>query len=121
MVVKRLAWWISYGVPVAGIFLLTWMIVSRGVSDSEWHQPVIRLLILGVMTFTIRQFWRISLHTTTMASIWMILVWLYGWENYWWFILLVAVVMWSRVELQKHTPAQVIAALLLTLSIFTAP
>lgn len=118
--VKRIAWLISYGVPVIGIFLLTWLLISRGTNYDEWHQPVLRLLILGMMTFTIRQFWRISLHTTTMASIWMILIRLYG-NSYWWFVLPVIAVMWSRVELKKHTPAQVIAALLLTLSVFTAP
>lgn len=60
-------------------------------------------VIFGIVTL----FWKISIHAGTNAALVAFFNHYYGWSNYWWLILVLIVVMWSRIEIKKHTLAQV--------------
>ncbi len=65
------------------------------------------LMILTITTFV----WKISLHAATLAATVSLLV-AFGGMNYAWIYLLLIPVVWSRLVLKKHTPAQVTAGTL---------
>ncbi len=70
-------------------------------------------LSAAVIFTVINLWWKISLHTALITALVTVLVILYGW------IAMVAVVLvfligWARLELKQHSPAQVVAAALLS-------
>ena len=70
-------------------------------------------LSAAVIFTVINLWWKISLHTALITALVTILVILYGW------IAMMAVVLvfwigWARLELKQHSPAQVVAAALLS-------
>lgn len=60
-------------------------------------------LIYGVITL----FWKISIHAGTNAALLAFFNHFYGWDKYWWLVLVLVIVLWSRVKTKKHTWSQV--------------
>jgi hypothetical protein len=51
--------------------------------------------------------WKISVHAGVNAAVVAFFNHWLGWSNYWWLVLVLVLVLWSRVEMKKHTPLQV--------------
>ncbi len=71
------------------------------------------------VVFSITLFWKISLHMTINTMGILLINALYGW-GYFWLFLCLPLVMWSRLYLKKHTPAQLIAGAGITALIMCA-
>ncbi len=80
--------------------------------------PPVLLLMVGtslvqwLALFLITLRWKISVHAASIAGTTLILVWGFGLAATP-FVIVVPLVAWSRVKLRRHTPAQVIAGVLL--------
>jgi membrane-associated phospholipid phosphatase len=61
-------------------------------------------LIFGIVTL----YWKISVHAGTNAAIVAFFNHFYGWDKYWWLVLILILVLWSRVVIKKHTWMQVL-------------
>ncbi|MCA9974813.1 MAG: hypothetical protein KC413_03660 [Anaerolineales bacterium] len=70
---------------------------------------VVELILLGV----INVFWLISIHTTGIMATMMIVGLVFGWVHSLWVLPFVISVSWVRLYLQRHTPGQVIAGLII--------
>lgn len=73
------------------------------------------LSALGLVLITMR--WKISFHGGLNALIFSTVNYLYSWE-YWWLFLLLIPIGWSRLKLKKHNPAQLIAGITLCITVF---
>lgn len=69
------------------------------------------VVLTGAVITGVTAFWKISLHAAGIASIILVLVMLYGAIAIP-TILLLPLVVWARLTLQKHTPAQLAAGIL---------
>jgi membrane-associated phospholipid phosphatase len=63
---------------------------------------------LAVIFAVVTLFWKISVHAGVNGAFLAFFNHFYGWDKYWWLVLILFVVMWSRVFLKKHTWKQVI-------------
>lgn len=72
-----------------------------------WGLAVIFALV------TIR--WKISVHTGVNAALVAFANHFYGWNNYWWLLIVLVLVLWSRVSMKKHTLAQAIVGAIVAL------
>jgi len=63
--------------------------------------------VLAVIFAGVTTFWKISVHAGTNAAVVAFFNHYYGWDNYWWLVLVLVLVFWSRVEIKKHTWQQV--------------
>lgn len=64
---------------------------------------------LAVVTALVTFFWKISVHAAVNAALLAFFNHFYGWDRYWWLVLVLVVVMWSRVTIKKHSWSQSIA------------
>jgi hypothetical protein len=69
-------------------------------------------LVFAIVTL----FWKISVHGGVNGALVAFFNHFYGWDRYWWLVLVLFVVLWSRVVIKKHTWAQVIAAAALSIA-----
>ena len=60
--------------------------------------------------------WKISIHAGVNAAALAFFNHYFGWQNYWWLALVLVAVLWARVEINKHTWAQVTAGAVLAVS-----
>lgn len=63
---------------------------------------------LAVVFAVVTVFWKISVHGGVNGAMLAFFNHFYGWDRYWWLVLVLFLVMWSRVYLKKHTWPQVI-------------
>ncbi len=69
-------------------------------------------VIFAVITF----FWKISVHAGVNGALVAFFNHFYGWDRYWWLVLILVAVLWSRVEIKKHSWSQVITGAALALA-----
>jgi membrane-associated phospholipid phosphatase len=62
---------------------------------------------LAVVFAVITYFWKISVHAGVNGVMLAFFNHFWGWENYWWLVLVLLLVLWSRVEIKKHSWLQV--------------
>ncbi len=70
---------------------------------------------LGLILITLK--WKISFHGGLNALIFSTANYLYDWE-YWWLYLLLIPIGWARLEMKKHSLAQFVAGVSLCISVF---
>lgn len=68
---------------------------------------------MAVMFFAVTLFWKISVHAGVNAALLVFVNHFYGWDQYWWLVAGLALVMWARVRGDKHTWGQVWAGAVL--------
>lgn len=61
-------------------------------------------LIFAITTL----FWKISVHAGVNGAAVAFFNHFWGWQNYWWLMVVLLVVLWARVRVRKHTWAQVL-------------
>lgn len=61
-------------------------------------------LVFAMVTF----FWKISIHAGVNGAALAFFNHFWGWQNYWWLAVVLLLVLWARVEIHKHTWAQVL-------------
>ena len=66
---------------------------------------------LGITTFTVTNFWKISMHMIGVSGFATLLVFVFG-PGAWWTFLALPLVAWARLHRKKHTPAQLVAGAL---------
>lgn len=71
---------------------------------------------LAVVFALITVVWKISIHAGVNAAALAFFNHYFGWQNYWWLALVLVAVLWARVEIKKHTWAQVTAGAVLAVS-----
>lgn len=71
---------------------------------------LIFLILLAIMA-AITEFWKISLHAALVTAATIFINFLYGWRLSYLY-LLIPLTGWARLKLKKHTPAQVVAGVL---------
>jgi membrane-associated phospholipid phosphatase len=71
---------------------------------------------LAVVFALVTYFWKISVHAGVNGAALAFFNHFWGWENYWWLILVLLLVLWSRVEIKKHTLMQVLLGSLLAIT-----
>jgi membrane-associated phospholipid phosphatase len=93
-------------------FLLVWAVMRMGGAP-----PVLLFMAgmgvlqwLAIYLVTLR--WKISVHSASVSGVTLFIVWVFG-ITVAPLALIIPLVAWSRVKLQRHTPAQVIAGVLL--------
>lgn len=76
--------------------------------DSFNLQFVSNVLVAFLLAITVITFiWKISLHTSTLAAMVTMLV-LFSGPKFGWVYLLLVPVIWSRLQLKQHSPAQLL-------------
>lgn len=64
---------------------------------------------LAVVFAVVTAFWKISTHAGVGAALVAFFNHYYGWDRYWWLVLVLLLVLYARVVIKKHTWAQVLA------------
>ncbi len=64
--------------------------------------------ILAVIFAVVTLFWKVSVHAGVGGAAIAFFNHLYGWQNYWWLVLVLFLVFWARVRIRKHTWGQVL-------------
>jgi len=62
---------------------------------------------LAVVFALITYFWKISVHAGVNGAALAFFNHFWGWETYWWLVLVLLLVLWARVEIKKHSWLQV--------------
>ena len=62
---------------------------------------------LAVVFAVVTYFWKISVHAGVNGVMLAFFNHFWGWESYWWLTLVFLLVLWSRVEIKKHSWLQV--------------
>lgn len=91
---------------LCGLALLLWWQAPRTLVALDIAM-IASLLVTGGITM----WWKVSMHASVAAGAAVILAVVYG-PWYWLLAVVVAAVGWSRVRLRDHTPAQVVAGML---------
>ncbi len=71
---------------------------------------------LAVVFALITNYWKISVHAGVNGLMVAFFNHFWGWDKYWWLVLLLLLVLWARVEIKKHTWAQVVAGSVLAIA-----
>lgn len=79
----------------------------------------ILILTTGFIAAVITLFWKISIHMVLDTTGVLIINLLLGW-HYWPLFILIPIVGWARFKLKRHTLAQIIAGVILSVTIFSA-
>jgi membrane-associated phospholipid phosphatase len=95
--------------PYLLVILFFWVIGSFLVWSFAGPKIVFDLLIivilLAVAVLIINLYWKISNHTLTITAVSLIINQLFGWQ-YFWLLLIIPIVAWSRWIQKKHTLSQ---------------
>lgn len=99
----------------AGIYFLTVFCHLFGVVYAYFLGKIVLAEILfifwslSVVFATITSVWKISVHAGVNGAMVAYFNHAYGWRNYWWLLVVLIFVLWSRVEIKKHSWMQVVA------------
>ena len=63
---------------------------------------------LAVVFAVVTLFWKISVHAGVNGAALAFFNHFWGWDNYWWLLIVLLLVLWARVEIKKHTWSQVL-------------
>mgnify|MGYP001604070827 FL=1 len=70
---------------------------------------------LAAVFAVITLFWKISVHAGVNAVMVAYFNHYWGWHNYWWLVIVLVLVLWARLEMKKHTFAQLLVGTVLAL------
>ena len=70
---------------------------------------------LAVFFALITWYWKISIHAGVNGLMVAFFNHYWGWENYWWLLVVLLLVLWSRVEIKKHHWSQVLGGSILAI------
>jgi hypothetical protein len=90
---------ITHAIPVVYAYLIG-KTEMAGILLVFWSVAV----VFAVITY----FWKISVHAGVNGVMLAFFNHFWGWNNYWWLVLVLLLVLWARVEIKKHTWAQVL-------------
>jgi len=62
---------------------------------------------LAIVFASITFVWKISVHAGVNGVLLTFFNHFWGWDNYWWLVIILLLVLWSRVEIKKHSWKQV--------------
>lgn len=105
-----------------GLYFFTVMAHLFGVMTAYFlgKQELFELLLvfwtLAVVFALTTAIWKISVHAGTNAAMLAVFNHYYGWDKYWWLVIVLGLVGWSRVVMKKHSWAQVLVGSALSLS-----
>jgi membrane-associated phospholipid phosphatase len=102
----------SLGSGVVGIGLLTYM-----GAPATFLAPVVALLLETLVLFLVTLFWQVSIHTATTAGLVTFAVFVFGAEAMP-LALLIPIVSWARIYLERHTIAQTVWGSLIGIACF---
>ena len=88
--------------------LLTLLVLGLGHAPSRLWSLALVYACLGLIMFTISNFWKISLHMVSVGGFATVLMFAFGWKV-WWTFLSLPLVAWARLHRRKHTPGQLVA------------
>lgn len=98
----------------SSIYIFTVMMHFFGVVyafmlGKEELSEVLFVFWLVALAFAIvTLFWKISIHAGVNGAAVAFFNHFWGWQNYWWLVIVLLLVLWARVEIRKHTWAQVL-------------
>lgn len=96
-----------------GLYVFTTLIHLVGVvyafslSKTELGNILLVFWSLAVVFALITYYWKISVHAGVNGAALAFFNHFWGWENYWWLVVVLLLVLWSRVEIKKHSWLQV--------------
>lgn len=96
-----------------GLYVFTVLVHLVGVvyafflGKSELGVILLVFWSLAVIFALVTYFWKISVHAGVNGAALAFFNHFWGWENYWWLVVVLLLVLWSRVEIKKHTWMQV--------------
>lgn len=96
-----------------GIYLFTVLTHLFGVvfaymlGKDELAEILFVFWILAVVFALVTLVWKISVHAGVNGAAVAFFNHFWGWRLYWWLVLVLVMVLWSRIVIKKHTPAQV--------------
>lgn len=96
-----------------GLYIFTSLVHLVGVvyafflGKTELGMVLLVFWSLAVVFAVVTYFWKISVHAGVNGVALAFFNHFWGWENYWWLSLVLLLVLWSRVEIKKHTLMQV--------------
>jgi hypothetical protein len=96
-----------------GLYIVTALIHLVGVvyafflGKTELGYILLVFWSMAVVFAVITYFWKISVHAGVNGAALAFFNHFWGWENYWWLVVVLLLVLWSRVEIKKHTWMQV--------------
>lgn len=98
---------VSHAIGVILAFLLGKLVLSK----------ILLLFLILAAVFTLITFrWKISIHTGVSSAATVFLSFLFG-RNWLWLYLIVGIIAWARVVMQKHTLAQTVAGAIVSAGI----
>ncbi len=103
------------------VFLLTVFchlfgaVAALAVGKIYLFKILILFWLLAVVFAVITWLWKISVHAGVNAALVAFFNHYYGWDRYWWLVLILIVVLWSRVTIKKHNWWQVLAGAVVAL------
>lgn len=91
------------------------VVAAYAVGKTDLFEILLVFWTMAVVFAVVTLFWKISVHAGTNAAVVAFFNHYYGWDRFWWLVLILIVVLWSRVEIKKHTWAQVLVGATLAL------
>lgn len=91
------------------------VVAAYAVGKTDLFEILLVFWTMAVVFAVVTLFWKISVHAGTNAAVVAFFNHYYGWDRFWWLVLVLIVVLWSRVEIKKHTWAQVLVGATLAL------
>ena len=98
---------VSFSSDLLALGVLWW----AGAPRTVWVLALV-YAVMGMFTFTITHFWKISMHLIGVSGFATLLVFVFG-PDAWWTFLALPLVAWARLHRKKHTPAQLLAGALM--------
>lgn len=105
-----------------GLYIFTTLVHLFGViyayflGKHELSEVLLILWGLAVVFALITYFWKISVHAGVNGVLIAMINHYYGWNRYWWLVIILILVLWARVVIKKHTIAQVCVGAILALA-----
>ena len=84
------------------------VVAAYAVGKQALFEILLIMWSLAVVFALITLFWKISVHAGTNAVLVAFFNHFYGWDKYWWLVGILALVLWSRVVIKKHSWSQVL-------------
>ena len=91
------------------------VVAAYAVGKTDLFEILLVFWVMAVIFAVVTLFWKISVHAGTNAAVVAFFNHYYGWDRFWWLVIVLVVVLWSRVEIKKHTWAQVLVGAILAL------
>ncbi len=97
-------------IVVSGLLLS--IILSKSYSNQILRDGVLYLIIINILAAIISCFYKISLHMILNTTVFILINYVFQW-HLWIFVIIIPLIGWSRIFLEKHDVYQVISGILL--------